>query len=827
MSLFKKLIDTWKDDGTKSGANLSPETREALEQYVKEAQTINSYNFNSAEIEAARKLKDLPSEQLIELLKESIHLHNKAYSYSDHVIYNALEEMLFKKQLFYKEQDILHIFALAGTPKRSSTWVATHYKPLVGIAERYAKDHELSEDVKAAFKDLQERILKDANSPDNRKLVRTLAVILSDAGVDSVPFAVNGYEAWGAKAIADIRALPDAQQLEWKRLLEFATTCSGSAPTKKWSESAPKYLEQVDTETFINFLDSWFSLIGAKGNYPNAPTDRYAIDPNHTLTAESADLLKGLAWISICIDDPRLARALGNAADASFKKVVNVGPRCAKLGNACVGALSNLKSKEAIAQLGRLKTSVKHASTRNTIEKALNNAANKAGMSVTDLEELNVPDYGFTEVGRFVQDFQTHFAQIVISGSDASLHWFDDKGKEHKSVPAKIKTEHAAELKDLKKTLADIEKQLPAIRHRIESSLIQQRHWRFKDFKERYLNHPIAATVARRLIWRINGTAAIFLDDAMVDVQSCRVETPDDAMVELWHPIGAEAEEVLAWRMFMRGHEITQPFKQAHREIYVLTPAEIETETYSNRFAAHVLKQHQFNQLCQQRGWKYRLQGAWDSYNTPYLELPQWDLVAQFLIEPIPEETSDTGIYMHCVSDQLRFHRSNGEPVALVEVLPIVLTEVMRDLDLFVGVCSIGNDPTWADSGEAHQGYWHAYSFGDLSATAETRKEVLKDILPALKIKSQCRIEGKFLIVKGDIRTYKIHLGSGNILMEPNDQYLCIVPQRSVKSGGTQKIYLPFEGDGVLSVILSKAMMLANDTKITDPSILRQIKPHG
>jgi len=48
----------------------------------------------------------------------------------------------------------------------------------------------------------------------------------------------------------------------------------------------------------------------------------------------------------------------------------------------------------------------------------------------------------------------------------------------------------------------------------------------------------------------------------------------------------------------------------------------------------------------------------------------------------------------------------------------------MRDLDLFVGVCSIGNDPTWADSGEAHQGYWHTYSFGDLSATAETRKEV-------------------------------------------------------------------------------------------------------
>jgi hypothetical protein len=310
----------------------------------------------------------------------------------------------------------------------------------------------------------------------------------------------------------------------------------------------------------------------------------------------------------------------------------------------------------------------------------------------------------------------------------------------------------------------------------------------------------------------------------MVDVQSCRVETPDNAIVELWHPIASEAEEVLAWRMFLRGHEITQPFKQAHREIYILTPAEIETDTYSNRFAAHVLKQHQFNQLCQQRSWKYRLQGAWDSYNTPYLELPQWDLIVEFFVEPVPDEASATGIFTHCVSDQLRFRRSNGESVSLVEIMPIVLTEVMRDLDLFVGVCSIGNDPTWIDAGDAHHGYWNAFSFGDLSASAETRKDVLHEILPALKIKARCRIEGKFLIVQGDFRTYKIHLGSGNILMEPNDQYLCIVPERGGKSGGTSKIYLPFEGDGVLSVILSKAMMLANDSKITDPTIVRQIK---
>ena len=40
------------------------------------------------------------------------------------------------------------------------------------------------------------------------------------------------------------------------------------------------------------------------------------------------------------------------------------------------------------------------------------------------------------------------------------------------------------------------------------------------------------------------------------------------------------------------------------------------------------------------------------------------------------------------------------------------------------------------------------------------------------------RLPTSTLSSKGDLRTYKIHLGSGNILMSPNDQYLCIVPGR-------------------------------------------------
>jgi len=36
-------------------------------------------------------------------------------------------------------------------------------------------------------------------------------------------------------------------------------------------------------------------------------------------------------------------------------------------------------------------------------------------------------------------------------------------------------------------------------------------------------------------------------------------------------------------------------------------------------------------------------------------------------------------------------------------------------------------------------------------------------------------------------------------------------------------VFVPFEGDHLFSVILSKAIMLANDRKIKDETILRQL----
>ena len=467
------------------------------------------------------------------------------------------------------------------------------------------------------------------------------------------------------------------------------------------------------------------------------------------------------------------------------------------------------------------------------MEKTLTEAAERVGMSKSDLEEIALPAYGLDERGIARHELNGCAAEIVVSGMRVALNWFDQDGKALKSIPARAKREQAKEVKAIQEARAEIEKTLAVQRDRLESFYLDARDWRLADWRERYIVHPLMGQLARCLVWRFQITEresalGFWRDGGICGVGGSPLPgLSDETRVSLWHPLDSRPETVLAWRERLEKWGIVQPFRQAHREVYLLTDAEQATGTYSNRFAAHILKQHQFHALCTQRGWRYTYQGRWDSWNTPARPLPNHGLTVEFLVEPVEEEqVSEAGVFLYVATDQVRFLQSDGTLRELSDVPPRIFSELMRDVDLFVGVASVGNDPTWRDGGEQAFGrdYWQSYAFGDLGATAQTRRSVLERLLPRLKIAPRCALDGKFLTVQGDLRTYKIHLGSGNILMEPNDQYLCIVPGRSQDANAADQVFLPFEGDRTLSIILSKAFLLADDTKITDKTITRQIK---
>ena len=169
-----------------------------------------------------------------------------------------------------------------------------------------------------------------------------------------------------------------------------------------------------------------------------------------------------------------------------------------------------------------------------------------------------------------------------------------------------------------------------------------------------------------------------------------------------------------------------------------------------------------------------------------------------------------------------------GLPVSLADVPPVVFSEVMRHADLFTSVASIGNDPTWLNGGTnaAHpddwrqqaNAYWQGANAADLEVSAKLRRSILERTIPRLKIADRLSLDDRYLIVQGTRNRYRIHLGAGGAFC--GERHICIVPKSEVAPG---RVWLPFEGDRTLSIILSKALLLAADDKITDPVILQQI----
>lgn len=639
----------------------------------------------------------------------------------------------------------------------------------------------------------------------------------------------------------DIQSLDKDMKNSVYELAHLFITAKSSKPTQKYLKATSEVIDNIGIVKYKALVQPWIEQACALKEIQVTKTDSfggrtYTYSTHEFIDEKNLVFLKGMVWSLVKFYDSKTLELVAKLAERSFKKIPGVGPAAAAVGNACLYVLANSKGLEGISHLSRLKLRIKQNSTRNLITKYLEEASKKLGISASEIEELSIPDFGLKHGEKSI-DFEDYKLRLRIEDiGKVSSVWIKPDGATQKSTPSFINQSetHKKVLKKVKSDVAQIKKYLTAQRDRIDRIYLDDRVWSLENFDKFYLNHGLVSFITKRLLWQFKKGehyhTAMWVDGKWVDEHKEVFHWIDqDTTVRLWHPIYASVDQIMFWRQQFEELEIKQPLKQVYREVYLLTDAEINTKTYSNRMAAHILKQHQFNALTSVRGWKYTLMGAFDNgvdAEMATIKMNKHDITAQYWINELNADDAfnDTGIWNYVATDQVRFIDKNMEVMDLVDVPKLVFTEVMRDVDLFVGVSSVGNDPEWRDNGGLPQygDYWTTYSFGNLTEIAKTRKDIIEKLLPRLKIKKVAHIDGKFLIVKGSKRTYKIHIGSTNILMEPNDQYLCIVPARG-KKAITDKVFLPFEGDRGLSLVLSKAFLLADDHKITDPTILSQI----
>lgn len=825
-----------------------------VEEATKEFSYIYAVNLSSIKTytNVIKKWDDKKKAGFIIYLTENLKISYKGYQKGskketkDFEMATQIIPALFRSKMQLSDETFISIFESFKNNFPEKGYYKMYWWPLAAFVKQIESNYSEIE-LPSKIKKILEEIIsfkKETNSytyKDEVKLEEKIKSLLFKSENDKniiKPTYFIGEDNFGNIGNTILDQMQKEDQQNWFTLMQLAQKATGAKPTQKFIAEAKITLDKIGSDTFNKITQEWFhEIINLKEKITTHTQiynkQEYQYNSVEFLSSPNVDILKGFVWMSSWYYDSNTIITISKLCERCFKKIPEKGPASAGLGNACLYTLFASKGLEGIAQLSRLRLKIKQNNTLSLIENYIADAATKLGVSSSEIEDLAVDDFKLQN-HELTYQFDEIKGTIFLSGMGKSIvKWFKADGTEQKSVPQLVKDKFDAKLKKLKNTQKQIDQTTSVQKERIDRMLRCDRVMTLDYFKEKYQQHALLSFVIQKIIFNFSSNAknvlAIYLKDQFYTIDFEVLELENFTHVSLWHPATSSTQEVKDWRNFLIEGQIQQPIKQAYREIYLLTDAEVNTRTYSNRMASHILKQHQYVTLAKERNWKAKLIGAWDGGNDDLakLYLPEYKLCAEFWVNSLnaDDQFNATGIWNYVTTDQIRFiNTETNELVDLVDIPAIAFSEVMRDVDLFVGVSSVGNDPTWRDSGglPTYRDYWQSYSFGDLSEIAKNRKEILLGLIPRLKIASVTHIEHKFVVVKGKIRTYKIHIGSTNILMEPNDQYLCIVPDRSLKETNNN-LFLPFEGDNGLSVIISKALLLANDDKINDSTITSQI----
>ncbi len=216
---------------------------------------------------------------------------------------------------------------------------------------------------------------------------------------------------------------------------------------------------------------------------------------------------------------------------------------------------------------------------------------------------------------------------------------------------------------------------------------------RFEDWHQRFFDLKPLRSMTEKLIWQIcddNGTAATArpaLKRGAFQWQRADgsvLAKALDQQITLWHPLLSDVDEREAWRDVIVSSKIKQPFAQAFRENYRPDDDDLTTSS-TDLFAGYSLDVRRLLGVAQAQGW------AIDHVDGLIL----WLGDQKFLFDV------GHGLYPgalgHVKSGAVTVSRRTDlgdlQPARLGDVNPIVLSEVLRSVDLLTSVAAFAYDP--------------------------------------------------------------------------------------------------------------------------------------
>lgn len=388
--------------------------------------------------------------------------------------------------------------------------------------------------------------------------------------------------------------------------------------------------------------------------------------------------------------------------------------------------------------------------------------------------------------------------EIVLRIDETGMTHLDvtKAGKALKSIPAKLrKNKEVLQLKAYQKTLKE---QYRRTRKALEEAMCRGDEFKVSEI-DNLFQHPVVAPQLKKIILSNSEgdktTVGYYEKGNLVVPDKNTFALPEEALLRLAHC--TDLHKSGNWSDLQKDcfrNKRVQPFKQIFRELYLPTHDELAEITTSRRYAGHQVQVKKTIALLKTRGWTVDPDsGLRKVYHKENLIVNLFAIADWFTPSDVESPTLETVSFTD---------RDSHKLVPFKELSPLIFSEVMRDIDLVVSVAHAGGvDPEASHS------------------TIEMRTIMAEETAMLLGFKN-VSLKGSHIVIKGTLGSYSVHLGSGVVHKMPGG-YLSILPVHSAHRG---RIFLPFaDDDPKTSEILSKMLLLAEDDKIQDPTVLRQI----
>ncbi|MEU9999418.1 DUF4132 domain-containing protein [Streptomyces sp. NPDC050848] len=543
---------------------------------------------------------------------------------------------------------------------------------------------------------------------------------------------LDGLDAYGPAMRA-----AHAELLAGRGVAAFLTHCALAdkvRATRTWRRRASALL--AEAESGVELVRRLLEGIAAQPEHTVADLNPWGITVRGLAGDTNTCVVRGLLWSVLDLDVAWAAPVTGAVALHAGVGVGGSGGECrsgplASTAVAVLGEFEGRRGEEAVQWLGRVRNAVRNRTIVKAATKALETVAGRAGLTPSMVRERGVPAHGLDARGVREEALGEYTAVLAVREPGvAALSFRGPQGRVLKSAPKPVRERYGERLAPLRAASKELRTLLTVERSRLEDHLTAGTTWPAEDWERYYIDHPVTGSVARALLWEADpdgdrdgdpegdGHWTAGLPErtgtgwALAGADGTALPVGPGARLRLWHPVRADGEEIAEWRAELMERVLGQPFKQVFREVYALTPAEVAAGAHSDRFAGHVLRYDQARALMAERGWTGDHLGFFGDGDSSEMvrELPRpgelpvdegafWR--ARLLVELVDLGTRETGIASLCSTGQVHFERraasagarGTWERAALTDVPAPVLSEALRDVDLFVGVAAGGADP--------------------------------------------------------------------------------------------------------------------------------------